>query len=175
MRSCAPFAACLLACSQPAPPAPHAPAAPVSTDVARWVAEVSTDADREDRTTRLVDAEGRFLSGDNAEPSDLGRAAYRTVCREHAVEREMTLDELRERAQIHTFAWREWYKTHCLPIANGLKTPNSVAIDRDTGKALTDSVYVCGTDAGTPPARVYERSSAEVLAQARRDACERAQ
>jgi hypothetical protein len=118
-----------------------------------------------------IDADRRYLSGQPAAAGDAGRAAFRAACLERQVDREMLLDQLHSRAQVHAFAWKDWYERHCVPL--GLPDGTFVAL-AETG-ADASAAYLCPASAGAPPTRAYERSDEERLAQQQRDACEAAQ
>jgi len=118
-----------------------------------------------------ADASRRYASGLDPSGDDAGRAAYRSACLEHQIDRELVLDELHERAQIHAFAWRDWYERHCVALA----PPDGTVVAIAESGASAPVARLCPTDAGAPPARAYERSDEERLAQRQRDACERAQ
>ncbi len=142
--------ACSLFEPAPAPPPPSLCLAtkPVVPDFLLWAARRRYDAARD------------------AEDSEAGRSAYRRVCAEDAIERDLVIDELHHHAQAHLEAWRTWYAAHC---------PGTVATI-DPGTGIASEGYVCedDPDAGPPPPKLYPRDPDEILAQKRREACERA-
>lgn len=162
----------LVGCARTLPPV-----APVSPDVEQWATLVDVDDKREEADE---DARLRYLVGDMPAAGDVGKAAYRSVCKENHVDREFILDALREHGQIHAFAWADWYDTHCGPKP-GASTNGFSVISRETGKparpgdVLEDVLAVCSADAGTPPAKEYWPTPAEQIAKMRRDACDAAQ
>ena len=113
-------------------------------------------------------AMARYNHGDDAEQSEAGKAAYRRECLVHQTDREILLDQGREHAQIHAYAWHEWYRLHCVEI-----DPGKPVVDRTTGNTV--DAWACDADAGPPPGYWYMHTPEEGLARAQRDACERAQ
>jgi hypothetical protein len=118
---------------------------------------------------QTADAMARYRDGRDAEPTEQGKAAFRRECVVHETDREILLDQMREHAQIHVFAWREWYRVHCDSIESG----RGPIIDSSTGHTV--DARACDADAGAPPGFWYIHTPEENLAQAQRDACERAQ
>lgn len=117
-------------------------------------------AARAARVASSVEEYAEFLyeNGDEPGGNDDGltervKKSLRKVCLREQNDREMVLQQMRERAQINFFNWKEWHEKHC-------------------GKDLDDQ-YVCAVEGG--PSKVYVRDAAEDLAVKQRDACERAQ
>lgn len=108
----------------------------------------------------------RYAKGQDAIDDETSRRYFRAECSYHQLDRETTLDMMHERAGIHSYAWQDFYQHHCKPMTGVMILP-------ETGKTVDP--YVCDADAGAPPAKQYERSDEEKLAQKQRDACERAQ
>lgn len=148
--------------------------------MAAWAAETEADAKRDEWTYAKRDAEIRYIVGDVAAPSDIGRSAYRSVCRQGEPERLVTLDAMRENGQMHAFVVGDWYAHNCTPSPKVAWSGYAV-ISRETGRPATlsdvtdDALAVCLADAGLPPSREYDPTGAELLAKARRDACDAAQ
>jgi hypothetical protein len=131
--------------------------------------------------SRMDDAFGLYLMGDDAGESEEERSAFRRVCLAHQAEREIVLDDLRDHTRRHNVAWHSWYREHCTPPAQApAGTVAYVVMDKETGalatpEDLADDLKVCDADAGSPPSRIYAKTPIEQMAQERRDACERAQ
>lgn len=142
------FAILLVGCAVPKDP-PPAPTAEIDRQL-----------------VQAADAMARYRSGHDPEPTDQGKTAFRRECLLHESDREVVLDQSREHAQIHAYAWREWYRIHCTPV-------DGTVIDRTTG--TTVDAWACAADAGSPPGYWYVHTPEENLARAQRDACERAQ
>lgn len=166
------FALAIFACACTAPEPPKAPPRP-ATDEAAVSFKLIYAGVKDD------DAELRYLSGDRAEDSDEGRHAYRLVCLAHQTERDDVLESLSAHAQMHALVRASWFAVHCNPSADR-KVEDGVVLSQETDRQpepgeLGEVLAVCDADAGVPSPKQYTRTAREVMAQARRDACEDAQ
>lgn len=148
--------------------------------MAAWAGEVEADAKRDALAAAASDARIRYVTGDEPATSDVGRSAYRAVCRQEEPSRVVSLDAYRDNAREHARSVSDWYARNCAP-APAASVSSYAVISRETGHIAgigdvpSDLLAVCLADAGLPPSREYEPTGAELLARAQRDACDAAQ